>query len=155
MQVDAIHEEAAARLLAAGQRYTAARRELVAAMREAGRPLTIPELVGVARGVPQSSAYRNVAVLMEAGVVRRIAGTDDHARFELAEELLGHHHHHLVCAQCGRVEDIDPSATLELALGEAARQVARQQGYEITEHRLDLEGVCPDCRRVVPRGQRE
>lgn len=144
----AVHEAAAARLFEAGQRYTPARRQLVEAMRAAGRPLTIPELVARADDVPQSSAYRNVTLLMEAGVARRIAGTDDHARFELAETMLGNHHHHLVCAHCGRVEDIDPPAMLELALGEAARQVARQQGYEITEHRLDLEGLCPDCRRA-------
>ena len=145
-KVRAVHEAVAARLLAAEQRYTPARRELVEAMMEARRPLTVPRLVAVAENI-QSSAYRNVTVLMEAGVARRIAGTDDHARFELAETLLGHHHHHVVCAQCGRVEDIDPSAALEVALGEAASQAARQQGYEITEHRLDLEGLCPDCRR--------
>lgn len=145
-EASAVHEAAAARLLAADQRYTAARRELVEAMIGARRPLTIPELVAETAGVPQSSAYRNVSVLIEAGVARRIAGTDDHARFELAETMLGHHHHHVVCAQCGRVEDIDPSAALEVALGEAASQAARQ-GYQITEHRLDLEGLCPDCRR--------
>lgn len=145
-RASAVHEAAAARLLAADQRYTTARRELVEAMIGARRPLTIPELVEVTAGVPQSSAYRNVSVLIEAGVARRIAGTDDHARFELAETMLGHHHHHVVCAQCGRVEDIDPSAALEVALGEAASQAARQ-GYQITEHRLDLEGLCPDCRR--------
>lgn len=146
-KASAVHEAAAARLLAADQRYTAARRELVEAMIGARRPLTIPELVAVTDGVPQSSAYRNVSILIEAGVARRIAGTDDHARFELAETMLGHHHHHVVCAQCGRVEDIDPSAALELALGDAASQAARQQGYQITEHRLDLEGLCPECRR--------
>lgn len=143
----AVHDAAAARLLAADQRYTQARRGLVEAMAGAGRPLTIPELVALTEGVPQSSAYRNVTVLIEAGVARRITGNDDHARFELAEAMLGHHHHHVVCAQCGRVEDIDPSAALEVALGEAASQAARQQGYEIIEHRLDLEGLCPECRR--------
>ncbi|MGH7911920.1 MAG: hypothetical protein ACREQM_18570, partial [Candidatus Dormibacteraceae bacterium] len=68
-----VHAVVAARLAAADQRYTAARRELVEAMAGAGRPLTIPELVGVTDGVPQSSAYRNVGVLLEAGVVQRIA----------------------------------------------------------------------------------
>lgn len=143
-----VHQAVAERLLAADQRYTAARQELVEAMARAARPLTIPELVGAAPGVPQSSAYRNMTVLLDAGVVQRLAGTDDHARFELADAVAGHHHHHLVCAQCGRVEDIDASSALERALGEAARAVAREQGYEITEHRLDLEGVCPDCRRT-------
>lgn len=146
MKAGAVHEAAAERLGAADQRYTTARRELVEAMIGARRPLTIPELVAQTEGIPQSSAYRNVSVLVEAGVARRIAGTDDHARFELAEAMLGHHHHHVVCAQCGRVEDIDPSAALELALGEAASQASRQQGYQITQHRLDLEGICPECR---------
>jgi len=60
---------------------------------------------------------------MEIGVVRRVAGADDHGRFELAEELSGHHHH-LVCARCGKVEDVHPSPRLS---GPSARQRAPLQ----------------------------
>ncbi|MFZ0216593.1 MAG: transcriptional repressor [Candidatus Dormiibacterota bacterium] len=140
-----LHEAVAGRLSMLDQRYTAHRRVLVETVAAAGRPLTVPEILAAAPALPQSSAYRNVTTLIEAGVLRRISGTDDHGRLELAEALAGHHHH-LVCASCGRVEDIDPPAALERALGDAVRAVSRAQGYEITEHRLDLEGLCPNCR---------
>lgn len=103
------------------------------------------ELAQAAHGIPLSSAYRNMTALIDIGVVRRVAGPDDHARFELAEELSGHHHH-LVCASCGKVEDMHPSPRLERALAKAAQDVAAQQGYAVTEHRFDLVGICPDCR---------
>ncbi|MGO9027264.1 MAG: Fur family transcriptional regulator [Acidimicrobiales bacterium] len=140
-----IHDAVDLRLAGCDQRYTASRRSLIDALAAAGRPLTIPEILAKAPELPQSSAYRNVTALIEAGVVRRVAGTDDHGRFELAEELSSHHHH-LVCSGCGRVEDVHPSPRLERALAEAARGVAEEQGYEVTDHRLDLVGVCPDCR---------
>lgn len=105
----------------------------------------MPELVEMAPAIPLSSAYRNVTALIEIGVVRRVAGSDGHGRFELAEELAGHHHH-LVCAVCGKVEDVRPNKQLEERLREAARAIAREQGYTVTEHRFDLIGLCPDCR---------
>jgi Fe2+ or Zn2+ uptake regulation protein len=140
-----IHDAVDIRLAGCDQRYTASRRALIDALSIAGRPLTIPEILDYAPDLPQSSAYRNVTALIEVGVVRRVAGTDDHGRFELAEELSSHHHH-LVCSGCGRVEDVHPSPALERAMAEAARGVAEDQGYEITDHQLDLVGLCPDCR---------
>ncbi|HEY3941143.1 MAG TPA: Fur family transcriptional regulator [Acidimicrobiales bacterium] len=140
----AVHHAVGLRLAGLDQRYTRLRRVLVETLAASGRPLTIPEVLAAAPELPQSSAYRNVTTLIEAGVVRRVSGTDDHGRFELAEELSGHHHH-LVCATCGKVEDLPPSPRLERALGDTARTVADQQGYQVTEHRVDLLGLCPDC----------
>jgi Fe2+ or Zn2+ uptake regulation protein len=44
------------------------------------------------------------------------------------------------------VEDVHPSPKLERALREAAQAVAEEQGYQVTEHQLDLLGFCPECR---------
>jgi Fe2+ or Zn2+ uptake regulation protein len=140
-----LHDAVELRLAGLDQRYTPLRRVLVETLSSAGRPLTMPEILRSAPELPQSSAYRNVTALADVGVIRRVAGTDDHGRFELAEELSGHHHH-LVCAVCGRVEDVHPSSRLERALGEAAQAAAEEQGFDVTEHRLDLLGLCPDCR---------
>lgn len=139
-----LHDAIGVRLAGLDQRYTPLRKVLVETLAASARPLTIPEILVAAPELPQSSAYRNLTALIEVGVVRRVAGTDDHGRFELAEELSGHHHH-LVCAACGRVEDIPPSQRLERALGDTAREIAEQQGYRVTEHRVDLVGHCPDC----------
>ena len=140
-----VHDEIARRLAGDDQRYTRLRRALVETLAASGRPLTIPEILAATPNLPQSSAYRNVTTLMDAGVVRRVAGTDDHGRFELAEGFSGHHHH-LVCATCDKVDDIRASPRLERALAEATRAAADEQGYDVIEHRFDLVGVCPDCR---------
>jgi Fur family transcriptional regulator, ferric uptake regulator len=140
-----VHEQVALRLAGVEQRYTPMRRALVATLADAGRPLSIPEILASNAELPQSSAYRTVTALIEAGVVRRVTGVDDHGRFELAEELAGHHHH-LACGACGKVEDVAPSLRLERAMAEAARVVAEEQGYEVTGHQFDLVGLCPQCR---------
>ncbi len=140
-----LHDAISLRLAASAQRYTRLRRILVETLAASARPLTVPEILQAARGLPQSSAYRNVTALIEAGVVRRIAGPDDHGLFELSEEFSGHHHH-LVCASCGKVEDVEPSERLERALSEAVRAIGDAQGYRVTEHRVELLGLCPDCK---------
>jgi Fe2+ or Zn2+ uptake regulation protein len=141
----ALHDEVALRLARCQQRYTRARRELVDALATAGRPLTIPEVLGLNRGLTQSSAYRNITLLIQARAVRRVDGVDDHARFELAEDLSGHHHH-VVCESCGKVADVHASPRLERALAEAARAVAEEGDFAVVDHRFDLFGVCADCR---------
>ena len=142
-----VHAEASLRLAALDQRYTAGRRAIVEALIGASRPLTVPQLLaGTQRGVvPVSSAYRNLTVLLDAGIVHRLPGADEFARYELAEELAGHHHH-LLCGKCGAVADVATSSRLERALDEAARVAAAENGFDVTGHRIDLLGLCTDCR---------
>lgn len=139
------HATAATRLRQDGQRYTSNRRSLVEALEGAGRPLAIPEILESCPGVPQSSAYRNLAVLERAGVVHRIATVDEFARFELAEELTDDHHHHLICSRCGSVADFSVPPSLERRLEGALDEVAAQTGFAPEHHRFDLVGLCADC----------
>ena len=143
MPVD-VHQVAAARLRELQQRYTPKRRALVEALLASG-PRTIPELLAELAGQAQSSAYRNLTVLEEAGVVHRIVGGGQFARYELAEDLTGHHHH-LICTSCGAVDDFTLSDTVEHALEDALRRSARRSQFEATHHRLDLVGTCARCR---------
>ena len=142
-----IHREAATRLAALDQRYTRGRRSIIDALRNAARPLTVPEILDAnsSGSVPMSSAYRNLNVLVEAGVVHRLPGADEFARYELAERLAGHHHH-LLCGECGSVTDVPSSPRLEKALRDAAQLVADDSGFEVTGHRIDLLGRCDKCR---------
>jgi Fe2+ or Zn2+ uptake regulation protein len=95
-----IHDEAAVRLHGAGQRYTDQRRRLIEILSRAGSPMSIPEILRGRRGLPQSTVYRNLSDLETAGVVRRIVTDEEFDRYELTEELTGHHHH-LFCAVWG------------------------------------------------------
>jgi len=133
------------RLARAAMRYTGARRTLIDILARAGRPLTLPEILDADAALAQSSAYRNLAELNDAGVVRRIVTGDEHARFELAEDLTGDHHHHFVCTSCGAVADVVLPDHLEQAIDDAGRAVATALGHEVCTHSLDLVGRCRDC----------
>lgn len=141
-----LHTTAANRLRSDRHRYTANRRALVEVLAEANRPLTIPEILERRAGLPQSSAYRNLAVLEEVGVVHRLVTHDEFARYELAEELTDDHHHHLVCSGCGSVADFSMSEPFEADLEAALKEVARRYGHRVERHRLDVVGLCRRCR---------
>ncbi len=143
--LEGLHLEVSVRLAQVDQRYTASRRALVETLAAAGRPLSIPEILAANPSVPQSSAYRNLTVMIDAKALRRVAGSDDHGRFELAEDLAGHHHH-LICGRCGQILDIGSSPRLERALAEAARVAEEETGFSVDDHRMDLVGTCRACR---------
>jgi Fur family ferric uptake transcriptional regulator len=139
-----LHETVEERLQRVGQRYTPNRRVLVDALVRARGPVSIGDLLLGRRKVPQSSAYRNLAVLEQAGVIRRVITDDDFARFEL-DEGLTEHHHHLVCSSCGRVEDVAIPANLESSIGRTLDRLAKGAGFASIDHRLDMIGRCRSC----------
>ena len=139
-----LHVEVASRLRRAGQRYTSKRRALVEIVTAAGQPLGIPDILAGRRGLAQSSVYRNLAVLEQARVVRRIVTGEDFARFELAEDL-SEHHHHLVCSNCGAVQDVALPGNLERRMEGALTEVAASAGFTPAAHRLDVIGTCRAC----------
>jgi Fe2+ or Zn2+ uptake regulation protein len=139
-----LHATVHSRLRADGQRYTPNRRALVEALVLADRPVSIPDLLDGRRDLAQSSAYRNLAVLERAGVVRRIVTHDEFARFELAEDLT-EHHHHLICNRCGTVDDFKVTPALERDLDRALNRIASKHGFAGVAHRLDLVGTCARC----------
>jgi Fur family ferric uptake transcriptional regulator len=128
-----------------GQRFTSGRRDIVTALTGSQRPLSIPEILEATEGLAQSSAYRNLSVLENAGVVVRVITTDEWARYELSEDLTGHHHH-MVCSKCGAVDDVRIPDAIEHDLDAALERVAKRAGFAMAHHRLDVVGVCKTCR---------
>jgi len=142
--VEDLHATVTGRLRRIDQRYTTGRRALVEVLAEAGRPVTIGEIVAGGRVPAQSTAYRNLAVLEQAGVVRRVQGHDEFSRYELAEDLTGHHHH-MVCVTCGAVEDFTMPSSVERNLARVIEAVSAGSGFKPEGHRLDLLGTCAEC----------
>jgi Fur family ferric uptake transcriptional regulator len=125
-------------------RFTAARRAIVDGLKSAAGPITLPELLDQAPNLAQSSAYRNLGLLEEAGVVRRLTHGSEHAHFELAESLT-EHHHHLICESCGLVRDITLAAKLEQTLDDQFDALADAEGFTQTHHTVDVYGLCATC----------
>lgn len=135
----------AVRLRRAGQRYTEGRRALYDALARAGRPVTIEEILRDEPRLAMSSAYRNLAILQQAGVVHRVTTDHEFARYELAEDLTDNHHHHLVCRSCGAVQDVEIPVALERSVRSKLDEVAAGSGFLMESHRVDALGLCARC----------
>ncbi len=142
--MDDLHTLVEERLRRVGQRYTGGRRSIVAFLARAGGPVNISAITDDLPEVPRSSAYRHLVDLESAGLVRRLAASDEYARFELSEDLTSHHHH-LLCTGCGRVVDVTPSSAFEVAVETQIASAAREHGFSIHGHRLDVLGICQEC----------
>lgn len=134
-----------ARLGERGVRLTPGRRAVIAALAEAEGPRSAGELHRVMdREVPLSSLYRSLSVLEDAGVVAPHLGAKGLTRYELAEWLIGHHHH-LVCVECGAVEDVEVPEGVESVVEGIIAGIAEAAGFEPAGHVIEIEGRCAGC----------
>jgi len=140
-----LHGVVEGRLRRIDQRYTSGRRAIISLLVSAGHPVSIGDIADRLPGLPRSSAYRHLTDLESAGLVRRVTANDEFTRFELAEDLTGHHHH-LVCVSCGKVTDITLSPGTENDISQAIAQLASADCFEPHGHRLDVMGLCSSCR---------
>lgn len=121
-----------------GFRLTAPRRALVEVMQGLGDHFIADDVVEAAPAVGRATVFRTLRLLQDLGIVCQVVLDDGTAAYRLAS---GGHHHHLVCSECGAVSDF-ASGDLEGLLDD----IARRTGYRVDAHRLEVYGMCPDCR---------
>lgn len=128
-----------------GIRYTSGRRAVVSALLEADGPKSAGEIHADVDGrVPLSSIYRSLAVLEEAGVLVPHLGVKGLVRHELAEWITGHHHH-LICIDCGAVEDIEIPTGYEQEVEGLVSEIGALSSFVPLTHALEIEGRCARC----------
>lgn len=125
-------------------RFTKGRQAVVDVLARASGPMSAAELDEELGDVPLSSIYRTLSVLEDAGVVVNHLGAKGLTRFELAEWLMGHHHH-LVCIDCGSVSDIDIPSSKEENVRSLVSEIAALASFSATDHALEIEGRCARC----------
>jgi Fur family transcriptional regulator, ferric uptake regulator len=88
-----------------------------------------------------STVYRHLQSLVDDGVVDVIHTPEGEATYRFCGAASDQrHHHHLVCRDCGRTEEIEGRAVERWA-----GDVARSHGYEDVDHTVELFGRCPKC----------
>lgn len=81
-----------------------------------------------------ATVYRVLTQFEQAGLLIRHHFDNDKAVYELNQ---GHHHDHLLCLQCGKVEEFyDPD------IEQRQRVIAAERGFRLTEHALNLYVEC-------------
>ena len=126
----------------AGYRLTGPRRAVAELIERRTGHFTAADLVGDAAAgrldIGRATIFRTIDVLEAVGAIERIdLPSGDHAWIACEPEA---HHHHVVCARCGRATDVD-----DAGLGPIVSRIASESGYLIDEHRLELFGLCPVC----------
>ncbi|WP_170007542.1 ferric iron uptake transcriptional regulator [Bacillus fonticola] len=87
-----------------------------------------------------ATVYRTLELLTELKVVDKINFGDGVSRYDLRKEGAKHFHHHLVCIECGAVDEIQ-----EDLLGDVETVVESQYNFSIQDHRLTFHGICYRC----------
>lgn len=91
-----------------------------------------------------ATVYRTLELLSELKIVDKINFGDGVSRYDLRKEGAEHFHHHLVCVECGSVEEIE-----EDLLTDVETQVERDWGFQVKDHRLTFHGICKKCQVVT------
>jgi Fur family ferric uptake transcriptional regulator len=92
--------------------------------------------------VGYTTVYRTMKLLAECGLAREVDLADGITRYE---HLYNHQHHdHMICMACGKsIEFFD--AEIEAVQDDASEQL----GFKVMDHKLQIYGLCGDCRRQV------
>lgn len=98
------------------------------------------ELLGEDQDIALATVYRVLTQFEQAGLLKRSNFDSGKSVFELNE---GSHHDHLVCLQCGRVEEF-----YDADIERRQRSVAKERGFDLQDHALALYANCqrPGCR---------
>ena len=95
-----------------------------------------------------ATVYKNLEALRAAGAASDVTTLHEQGRYEAAlpGTGAGRPHHHLVCVSCKKVIDVHD------ARFDALRVSPRvTQGFEVRAVRVQVEGICPDCKAAPKR----
>lgn len=126
----------------AGCRITAPRRVVMQVLQRASVPLSPQEIMERGQHLHHKlglvTVYRTLALLTEFDLVRRVHREDGCHGYVLASPG---HQHHVICQRCGSAAEFPGEGDI-LALIE---RVETGTGYRVSDHLLQLSGLCPDC----------
>lgn len=132
-------------LEASGARLTGPRRRVAELVAGRTGHFSAADLAADARArrlpIGRATIFRALELFAALRVVERVELPDgEHAYVACAPA----HHHHVICATCGRSTEVD-----DRGVAAVVREVADRTGYRIDTHRLELYGTCPRCQAAA------
>lgn len=132
-----------------GFRVTEQRQKILQVLREVpeGEHLSAEDvqskLTASGEKIGFSTIYRALHLLVDLGILRELNLSEERKFYEFCNPLMWAHHH-LVCAECGKVTEFEDSAIFSLGSNEALNR-----GFSLLDCQFTVQGLCPDCLRAV------
>ena len=138
-----------------GCRITQPRRDLAASLTRRRDAFSAEDVAAELDGVGRATVYRTLRLLVDAGALCKTTMPDGSPRYSLDN---ARHHHHLVCVDCGRIDEFRHPAVERML-----RAMSADVEGELVGHRLELYRRCGACsadeegakRDSILRGQGE
>jgi Fur family ferric uptake transcriptional regulator len=145
--VDRFMELFHTRLRDGGLKSTSPRDDIARVFFAMGRHVSAEELYNevkkISPHVGYATIYRTLKLLKECGLLSERHFDDGSARYEVAGE---HHHDHFICESCGKIDEFENDEIERMQ-----QLVARKLGATLRRHKLELYGLCADCRAKSSR----
>lgn len=90
-----------------------------------------------------ATVYRTLEMLTELKVLDKVSFNDGLARYDMRKEGAKHFHHHLLCLECGNIEEIEEDLLTDVEI-----IVEHDFKFKVKDHRLTFHGVCKKCQEA-------
>ncbi len=84
------------------------------------------------------TVYRNLDFLFKNKIIERVEFGEGKYRYELKKN----HHHHLICTNCGKIQDVETNAVEKLE-----KQIQEDKRFKVQSHSLEFFGLCANCQK--------
>jgi Fe2+ or Zn2+ uptake regulation protein len=122
-----------------GYRQTKVREHILKTLKD--YPLSAQEIFASLKNdgvqVDLASVYRSVELFRDLGLIYEIEFGEGKKRYELVDTK--NHHHHLVCNNCGLIEDVT------LNDKHLIKEVTKKSHFKVDHHHLEFFGLCTNC----------
>lgn len=92
---------------------------------------------GLRQHISLATIYRTLETLTHHHLLAEHSQGKNSSRYELSKST----HYHVICMKCNKMEDV-----FGVSIQSLEEEIAKITGYRVEKHRLDVYGLCPDCR---------
>ncbi len=99
------------------------------------------EVVKTHPSLSLATVYKNIILMVEKGVLVEVPITGKKPKYELVKD----DHIHLVCTECGEVEDRPHNSNADALFA----SMTKEENFSLSKQQINLYGVCVHCQEAV------
>ncbi|MEK7571546.1 MAG: Fur family transcriptional regulator [Patescibacteria group bacterium] len=140
-----IQHDCSTELHGADLKATPARLAIMQLLEKTEQPIDVATITDYLKATnikaDQATVFRIINMFTDRGLTKQIQLNEGKFRYELSSKP---EHHHLICQQCGTIEDIS-----DCAVGDLEKDIEKKKDFKIASHSLEFYGMCRNCQQKI------